>query len=294
MEQNSTDRLKYVTWMFIPTALAFILQFIASAIVMEGAVAYSIGTFKGDTFNELISYMMDLMLSSVSNGLIFVLYAVAGIIIFAYNFHSMFMKGKSYSIKGISSNIPATIGGIVLFSIGMQYVSNYLMNAMGSAFPALLQEYEELLETAGLTEEISVPMAIYALILGPVVEELMFRGITLSSAKKLMPYQVAILVQAILFGAFHMNAIQGAYAFVLGLGLGYIMHLYDNLFFTIIIHIAYNIIGTIGSAFLPMGGDTLVTFFLWVLGALVVSYVGLILLRIGAASVNYSEPEADI
>jgi membrane protease YdiL (CAAX protease family) len=109
-----------------------------------------------------------------------------------------------------------------------------------------------------------------------------------------MPYYLAIIVQAILFGAFHMNAIQGCYAFVLGLGMGYVMHLYNNIFVTIIIHMIFNLIGTYGSDFLPYGGDTIIGFFLWMLGSLVVTYVSIILLRKGASSVKEKEFTADI
>ena len=181
-----------------------------------------------------------------------------------------------------------------MFCIGMQYVSMFLMNAIGSAFPTLLEEYESILESAGITEEITFLMAVYAVFLGPVVEELIFRGVTFSAAKKVMPYYMAIIVQAILFGAFHLNVIQGCYAFVLGLGLGYIMHMYDNILLTIFVHILFNIVGTFFSESLPFSGDTIISFFFSVLFALIVTYGGLLLLKRGSASVKEEDNLADI
>ena len=294
MNQNNTNRKKFIPWIFLPCVIAFIIQFVAALVVMEGGIVYAIGTFRGTTWNELISYIYGMMFSNTLSTLIMVLYSIVGIILFLIIYNSKFMEGKSHSLKGVSKNVPATLGGILLFCLGIQYISIYLMNALAAAFPAWMEEYDALIESAGLGDDMPILLAFYALLGGPIVEELIFRGLTLQAAKKVMPYYMAILVQAILFGAYHMNAIQSSYAFVFGLGLGYIMHLYDNLIFTILIHIVYNIIGTIGSAILPVGGDTIISFFFWVLFALIITYLGLILLRKGAASVKEDDISVDI
>ncbi|WP_207636284.1 CPBP family intramembrane glutamic endopeptidase [Pseudobutyrivibrio ruminis] len=283
-----------MAWIFLPCILAFILQYIATIVVMEGGAVYAMGTFKGSTVDELMDYMFDIILSTATDGSIYVLYAVVGVAIFVTCYNKMFMKGKSYSIKGISKNIPLTIVGLILFCIGMQYISMFLMNALGVAFPSWLEEYENIIESAGLDDEISVLMAVYAVFLGPVVEEFIFRGITYSAAKKLMPYYLAIFVQALLFGAFHLNPIQGCYAFVLGLGLGYIMYLYDNIFLTIFVHIVYNIVGTFFTELLPLASDTVYTLFFSILFALIVTYGSLVFLKNGAASVKNEADYTDI
>ncbi len=294
MNQNNNNRIKYMAWIFLPCILAFILQYIATIVVMEGGAVYAMGTFKGSTVDELMDYMFDIILSTATDGSIYVLYAVVGVAIFVTCYNKMFMKGKSYSIKGISKNIPLTIVGLILFCIGMQYISMFLMNALGVAFPSWLEEYENIIESAGLDDEISVLMAVYAVFLGPVVEEFIFRGITYSAAKKLMPYYLAIFVQALLFGAFHLNPIQGCYAFVLGLGLGYIMYLYDNIFLTIFVHIVYNIVGTFFTELLPLASDTVYTLFFSILFALIVTYGSLVFLKNGAASVKNEADYTDI
>ena len=205
-----------------------------------------------------------------------------------------FREGKLSSFTGKSNNLGLTVVGAVLFTVGMQYVTVYLMNSVASAFPAWLQEYEDLIESAGLGSSMTPVMFVYAIVLGPVCEELLFRGITFFAAKKVMPVYYAILVQAIMFGAFHMNKLQGIYAFVLGLGLGYIMYLYDSLVVTIIIHILYNFIGTVGSDYLPIGGDTVVSFFFCCLLSLVVSYLAIICLKKASAVVNNGGSSTDI
>ena len=291
---NNSDKRKYIPWIFIPCIIAFVLQFLISVFVMEASVVFTIGTFRGSTWDDMISYLIDTIVAASTNGIIYVLYSVVGIILFIICYNKLFMEGRSYKLKGISKNLPATIGGLVLFCVGMQYVSIALMQALGEMFPAWLEEYEQLMESAGLDEEITILMVLYAIVLGPIVEEIIFRGLTFSAAKKVMPYYWAIIVQALLFGAFHMNPIQSSYAFILGVGMGYIMYLYDNLIITIIVHFIYNFIGIICSGILPAAGDSLISFFFYTLFALIISYFGILLLRKGAASVKEKEEFSDI
>lgn len=64
-------------------------------------------------------------------------------------------------------------------------------------------------------------MFLYASILAPISEELIFRGVVLQS---LRPYgkRFAVVCSAVLFGVFHGNLIQTPYAFLLGIVLGYV------------------------------------------------------------------------
>ena len=289
------EKRKYVSWIFMPCIIAFLLQFAATLFVIQVAVVYSLGNFDGNSFEEYVAYVTTMMNDSNFYTSIYIIYTVLGVVIMGYFFNKMFMQSKSYSLKGRSSNIGYTLGGIVLFSIGMEYVSIYLLNSVGSAIPEWMAEYEQVLESAGLMGDVSPLMIVYALILGPICEELIFRGVTYHSAAKVMPYYWAIIVQAILFGAFHMNHLQSLYAFVLGLGLGYIMYLYDNIIITILTHMAYNIIGTVLSELLPVGGNTPITFFVCVLFALLVTYGGVILLKKGAIiPIKNEEENTDI
>ena len=86
----------------------------------------------------------------------------------------------------------------------------------------------------------SILMIICISILAPIGEELIFRGMTLKIFKKAMIWQVAIVMQAILFGIYHMNLVQGVYAALLGLLLGYIAHRYNSVVPAILLHIVIN------------------------------------------------------
>ena len=56
-----------------------------------------------------------------------------------------------------------------------------------------------------------------AVIAAPVVEEILFRGIVLRSMRKFTPAWAAILISSVLFGVYHLNIVQAAYATLMGI-----------------------------------------------------------------------------
>lgn len=77
-------------------------------------------------------------------------------------------------------------------------------------------------------------------LVAPLAEELCFRGVTLSrmSGAKLW---VAITVQAVLFGIFHLNILQGVYAALLGVFLGFLTVRFRSVIYAVIAHMAFNL-----------------------------------------------------
>ena len=121
------EKRKYVRWIFLPCIIAFLLQFAATLFVIQVSVVYTLGTFKGNSFEDYIAYVTTVMENSNFYSSIYLIYTVVGVILLGYFFNKMFMQSKSYSLKGHSSNLGFTIGGVVLFCIGMEYVSIYLL-----------------------------------------------------------------------------------------------------------------------------------------------------------------------
>ena len=135
--------------------------------------------------------------------------------------------------------------GVILLVPGMQFFSSYLIGVVSMAFPQWLDQYEELLKTAGLDSSITLPMLLYSVLLAPVCEELIFRGTTMHLARKAVPFWLANVMQAFLFGLFHMNWIQGIYAFALGLVLGYVCEKGGSIYYSIFLHFLFNFWGTV-------------------------------------------------
>ena len=70
-----------------------------------------------------------------------------------------------------------------------------------------------------------------------------------------MHWILANVVQAVLFGVFHQNLVQGIYAALLGVALGFVAHRYNTLAASMLMHMFYNLMGTLivdlESRFLP-------------------------------------------
>jgi len=110
-------------------------------------------------------------------------------------------------------------------------ILEFLMNIMGTSVMPILET------VAGSSDTFS--MFLYASLLAPVWEELLFRGYVL---RTLRPFgkRFSVLCSALLFGLFHGNLLQTPYAILMGLLLGYVtveysigwavlLHMFNNL-----------------------------------------------------------------
>lgn len=86
----------------------------------------------------------------------------------------------------------------------------------------------------------SVLLFLWAVVLAPVLEELVFRGILLRMAERAAGTLPAVLISSLLFGWYHGNLSQGITAAVTGLALGYAYVKTDALLVSVVMHIAVN------------------------------------------------------
>lgn len=86
----------------------------------------------------------------------------------------------------------------------------------------------------------------YVCLVGPIFEEVLFRGVILRTLNRYNRY-FAIIASALIFGLFHLYLEQGAHAFVLGLVLAYVSLKTDSLMVPILLHIFHNTLTTITS-----------------------------------------------
>lgn len=146
----------------------------------------------------------------------------------------------------------------VIFLVGQQLFQwwylllEWISNLLGVSLDAILE--------SGNVDTHSVPMYLYACLLGPVAEEILFRGLVLRS---LQPYgkKFAIVVSSLLFGLFHGNLMQAPFAFVVGLVMGYVAMEY-HIGWAVVLHLINNLVFADLLprilAFLPQGADDLI------------------------------------
>lgn len=134
-----------------------------------------------------------------------------------------------------------------LMGYGMQIVTTLIMVLVNVLLPSVMEEYNTLVDGSGITTY-GLMWFISTLVLPPLVEEAGFRGLGLTYLERAgVPFAVANIVQALAFGIFHMNLTQGIYTFVLGLALGYVTHRSGSIAPAMLMHLVYNLMGTLGS-----------------------------------------------
>ena len=118
--------------------------------------------------------------------------------------------------------------------------------------PGALEEYNELMEMAGITEFTALTIVSTA-ILAPLSEELACRGVIYRLAGKISPkFWVANIVQALAFGILHGNLVQGAYAFALGIILGMLYGKFQDIWLCMLLHASMNFSGILVEPFFSL------------------------------------------
>lgn len=92
----------------------------------------------------------------------------------------------------------------------------------------------------------------------PIAEELLFRGTVYTYIRRFTKVDVAIVMSALLFGFYHMNGIQGVYAFLMGCLMAYGYEYFGSFIVPVLIHVLANILAYC-LTYLPIEGSLFVS-----------------------------------
>ncbi len=137
------------------------------------------------------------------------------------------------------------VGGCLLTSIVVSYVMNILEN-----FGVPMPEMPALLENTPASYALN--LAVIA-VLPALLEEWLFRGCVLRTFRAYGD-GFAIVMSALLFGLMHGNIVQIPFAFIVGLLLGWLYVVTDNIWFPIAVHFANNAL-SVSMEYLSMNMD---------------------------------------
>ncbi len=166
---------------------------------------------------------------------------IAGVLLGLVVLFLLFLRRKTH--KQIFRNSESiTIGkfaGIACVFFGFQLVFQgaYLLMEMG--LNAIGYTAEASMESATM-DTTTFSMLLYAGIIGPIVEELVYRGFAMRALEKHGKI-LAIVVSSLLFGIMHANLPQAVFAFFVGLVLGYVAMKY-SIVWSIVLHILNNLV----------------------------------------------------
>ncbi len=137
---------------------------------------------------------------------------------------------------------------LILLSVLMQIAVSYALTFILGLFPETAKSYDSILSPLLSMSPLAV---IYVCVLSPIGEECIFRGLILGYARNHVLFYIANMLQAALFGVFHGNIVQGVYAFLIGMLMGYIVWLTGTVVGSMIFHAALNMAGLYLEKLLP-------------------------------------------
>ena len=258
--------------------------------VAQGIKAAQAGIGQADMAAELMSGLGQI------TGIVMV---VAGILLlFVYIPWYYFGCGRPRISREVAGRAfaPRTLVVVVVIAAGLNYGINCLLLSVNIAVPQALESYNQLMETAGLG--VSPWANAAAVILAPLGEELIFRGVVFYYARRAVSgmknakaaFWIANIFQARLFGLYHMNLVQGIYAFIIGLALGYLCQRYRSVIPGMLAHLVFNGMSTLfdGALYAWIPEESL----LWccVIGAAGIALVAAVMVLNGLPTVE-GEPD---
>ncbi len=188
----------------------------------------------GDEQERAFQQFMDNYMKNGTSSIMGVVIGVLFLLLFFYKrlpVRELFRDGKRMRSSTFCQLLCVFMGGQMVFSLCGSILEMGL-NVIG--YSAM-----ESMENASIISE-TVSMFLYASFVGPIVEEIIYRGFVLRSMQKYGKIP-AIIVSAILFGIMHENLPQGIFAFGVGLVLGYVTVEY-SIVWAIVLHIINNCI----------------------------------------------------
>lgn len=131
-------------------------------------------------------------------------------------------------------------------SVIMCFALVYIFNMLGSLITVLIGLLKGSLvdnEVANMTASVSMWLILFYMVLcAPIMEELVFRKMIVERTIR-YGQGVAVLVSGLMFGLFHGNLNQFAYAFMLGMFLAFLYVKTGNIKITIALHMMINFMG---------------------------------------------------
>ena len=161
------------------------------------------------------------------------------IIIAIFALFPLVLKTNIFKIAGVNKIKPRIGIDSALLGIGMLGAFQAIVKLISLVAPDGWMEVQNAHSASILDGNLAVAI-IYTVIIAPICEELVFRGLILSSLKDKAPKWAVIIGIAIIFGLIHSFPIGFIYAFSLGIVLGWLFYRTGSLVPCIIVHMLFN------------------------------------------------------
>lgn len=242
---------KIVLYFTVYIFTTFVCTFIFA--IIYGII--NINTVTQDQFN--VSMLKNAFLITAAAAIMgFVIY----VLIFRKKEINLFQRCSFRKISFKNSSL------IVFASLGLALLSGSLVNLLISKFPSYMETSSAIeSNTTSILGILSVVLVI------PIFEEVLFRGLIYNELKTHLNIIIAIILQGAIFAVSHGNMLQGIYTFIMGVVLAIVYNKTGSIVAPILFHITYNLLGAIILPIILSGIDGYYIVFL-VLGSIITAF----------------------
>jgi membrane protease YdiL (CAAX protease family) len=196
------------------------------------ALVYSlmnVGKITQTGLNELV-LKNQFIIGAIAAVMTFIIY----VLMFRKKEMNLFQKCKFRKLSLKNSSI------IILSSIGLSIFSCSLVSLLISKFPSYSETSKAIASnTTSVLGVISIILVI------PIFEEVLFRGLIFNELKKHLNIFVAIIIQGAIFALSHGNMLQAIYTFIMAIVLAIVYDKTQSILAPMLFHVMYNLFGTI-------------------------------------------------
>ncbi len=232
-----------IMWPFLYPLLLFILaKQIASSFFVMVAETLGLG-MTGGLANFLYVYnettgkpeAMTGNAVAIMNALAF---AIAGGVIWKQTLPQLIRAKEDMYLSHLRPLDMKAYIALVFTSFGAILGLNVLLELTGVT--TKLEAYQYML-TDAYSASLAVGLVCTGVII-PIAEELLFRGILFNILKRRTKLRIAILLSAVFYGFYHMDYVQGVYAFIIGFLLAYAYEYFGTFWMPVLLHILSSVI----------------------------------------------------
>jgi hypothetical protein len=236
------NKAKAIGWIFVYMAVFFgIMLFMSVALAAASVTAgVSLGINSSSAFENFI----ETTITYVGQGApLLVLNFAQEIVMFACFGLWYYIREKKYHYlpnykRAFTLRNIITVMGIAFFG---QYASNLIVLFIYAVLPEQFANYQDVIQTFDIDAGNPFLTVFCVVLFGPLVEELLFRGMIFGKMRRVFSFWPSALVSAILFGVFHLNLVQGVYAAVFGVVLAFVFEKTETIWGCYMLHALFNL-----------------------------------------------------
>lgn len=235
---------------FLPVPACFLLQ--VTVIIVAGVFLMLPIMLESMTEGMSNEEMMLLVSQAVMSNIMILQIAAQAAMLLVFGLWYYFAYGRKKRPESAEKPDGSHIALLAALGLILQFGIGSVLSLIEIFAPQLMEDYNELMELMGIGE-MSLPVMIAISVMAPLSEEVLCRGVILRLAERVSArFWVVNFIQALAFGILHGNWVQGAYAFLLGLLLGYIYGKYRNIWLCMLLHGAMNLSSFVVAPFYTM------------------------------------------